>query len=66
MPRRLALGRGEDVVAIPGTTKARHLQSNVGAAGVELAAEDREALEGLAGQVQGERYNEMGMRSIER
>ena len=59
------LGRGEDVVSIPGTTKARHLDSNVSALDVELDAADLAELDRLATQVQGERYNEMGMRAIE-
>jgi aryl-alcohol dehydrogenase-like predicted oxidoreductase len=58
------LDRGEHVVAIPGTTRLRHLESNLGALGVRLSAEDRDELEPLGGRVQGDRYDEWGMAAI--
>jgi len=59
------LGRGDDVVAIPGTTKRRHLASNLDAREVELTDRDLEALDGLSEKVRGARYNEWGMERIE-
>ena len=46
------------IVPIPGTTKAHRLQENVGAAAIELTADDlRQIEEALAGiKVQGDRY----------
>lgn len=69
MPAQVALawtvGRGEDVVAIPGTTRRRHLESNLAARSVELTAEDVEALDGLSDRVRGTRYGEAGMRAVQ-
>ena len=59
------LSRGPEVVTIPGTTKLKHLQTNLGALGVDLTDDDLEALEGLSEQVAGDRYNEWGMQRIE-
>jgi aryl-alcohol dehydrogenase-like predicted oxidoreductase len=46
------------IVPIPGTTKLARLEENLGAAAVELTAEDLRAIEGAASKikVQGERY----------
>jgi aryl-alcohol dehydrogenase-like predicted oxidoreductase len=45
-------------VPIPGTTKAHRLKENVGAAGVELSADDLRQIEEALAQikVQGDRY----------
>jgi len=51
------LGRGDHVVAIPGTTRIANLETNLGALDCRLADDDRAALDGLAGQVLGERYS---------
>jgi len=59
------LQQGEKVVTIPGTTKLRHLESNLGALDITLEGEDLEALESLSARVEGERYNEAGMRAVE-
>jgi aryl-alcohol dehydrogenase-like predicted oxidoreductase len=59
------LGRGQEVVSIPGTTKLENLESNLGALDVSLTDEDRETLEGLGELVAGERYNEYGMQAVE-
>jgi aryl-alcohol dehydrogenase-like predicted oxidoreductase len=59
------LDRGPEVVSIPGTTKLRNLESNLGALEVSLTDQDRETLEGLGEQVAGERYNEWGMQAVE-
>jgi aryl-alcohol dehydrogenase-like predicted oxidoreductase len=60
------LSRGDDVVSIPGTTHLRHLEENLRALAVELTAEDMAALDPLVSEVRGERYNEAGMKAIDR
>lgn len=59
------LHRGDDVVAIPGTTKLRHLESNLEAARVSLDDRDLEQLETLSEHVRGARYDEQSMERIE-
>jgi aryl-alcohol dehydrogenase-like predicted oxidoreductase len=56
------------IVPIPGTTKLHRLEENIGAANVELTAEDLHQIEGaLAGiKVQGERYPEQLQRMVGR
>ncbi|WP_300556119.1 aldo/keto reductase [Maricaulis sp.] len=58
------LGRGENILSIPGTTKAANLAINLGAADVTLSTEDMARLEPLADKVQGLRYAEAQMASI--
>lgn len=58
------LGRGDHVVAIPGTTKLANLASNLGALECRLNEEDLEVLNQLAGQVRGDRYDPGGMASV--
>ena len=59
------LSRGEDFVPIPGTKRTNYLRENVGAADVQLSAEDLKRLQEIAsvGAV-GERYPDMS--SIDR
>ena len=57
----LVLARGQDIVAIPGTTKSKNLRENLGAYRVELNASQLERLNQLADQVQGTRYDAAGM-----
>jgi len=59
------LSRGREVVSIPGTTKLRHLESNLDSMGVKLTEDDLEALDSLSARVKGARYNEAGMRTVE-
>jgi len=59
------LQQGDEVVTIPGTTKLRHLDSNLGALEVRLGAEDLEVLQSLSAQVRRERYNEPGMQAVQ-
>ncbi|XP_035819786.1 putative oxidoreductase, aldo/keto reductase family protein isoform X1 [Zea mays] len=60
-PAQLALSwvlhQGEDVVPIPGTTKAKNLDENIGAVKVRLSKEDLEEISGAfpAGEVAGSR-----------
>jgi aryl-alcohol dehydrogenase-like predicted oxidoreductase len=58
------LARADNVVTIPGTTKLANLKSNVAAADVKLSPEAMQRLDTLAAKVQGERYNEEGMRTV--
>jgi aryl-alcohol dehydrogenase-like predicted oxidoreductase len=60
-----ALAQGEEVVAIPGTTKLKHLESNLSSMSVSLTAEDLAVLEPLSDRVKGARYNEWGMRAVQ-
>jgi aryl-alcohol dehydrogenase-like predicted oxidoreductase len=55
------LAQGEDVVPIPGTKRVRYLEENVGAADVDLTAEDLAALEEAVPRdaVVGQRYPDM-------
>jgi aryl-alcohol dehydrogenase-like predicted oxidoreductase len=64
-PAQLALAwvlaQGPDVAPIPGTKRVRYLEENLGAAEVELSAEDLAAIEAVApkGAFAGERYPDM-------
>ncbi len=55
------LARGDDVVPIPGTTRAPHLEENVGALDVELTDDDLQRLEEAfpKGATAGDRYADM-------
>ncbi len=54
------LAQGQWVVPIPGTTKLRRLEENIGAAALELTPDDLEQIDSSASRitVQGERYPE--------
>jgi aryl-alcohol dehydrogenase-like predicted oxidoreductase len=58
------IGRGEHVMAIPGTTRLENLNSNLGAYNVELFDDELATLDALADRVMGDRYDEMGMAII--
>ena len=62
------LAQKEWVVPIPGTTKLHRLEENLGAADVELTAEDLRELDELTSQVEirGSRYSEAAMKMINR
>ncbi|OWR26588.1 aldo/keto reductase [Saccharibacillus sp. O23] len=72
MPSQLALAwllaQGEDIVPIPGTKKAKYLIENVGAADVRLTAEELKQIDAAApkGAAAGDRYEENGMRTLNR
>jgi aryl-alcohol dehydrogenase-like predicted oxidoreductase len=55
------LGRGEDIVPIPGTKRRSYLEENVAAAAIELSAEDLARIDEAAplGVTAGERYANM-------
>lgn len=50
-----------NIVTIPGTTKLANLEVNLGAAEVELTADQTAKLDSLAAKVEGTRYDERGM-----
>ena len=60
------LSHGEDIVPIPGTTKAKRVQENAAAFDVRLDDHDLRLLDDIATSVSGTRYNEAGMRMINR
>ncbi|KJY30164.1 aldo/keto reductase [Streptomyces sp. NRRL S-495] len=60
------LARGEDLVPIPGTKRRTYLEQNAGAVDVELTAEDLARIEAELPSVEGERYDEDGMRTVNR
>ena len=60
------LSRGEDIVPIPGSTKAERVAENAGAFDVHLTAADVASLDAIAPAVAGERYPEGGMRAVNR
>ncbi len=62
------LSRGDDVVPIPGTKRAKYLDENLGAATVTLSAAELAAIEAVfpTGGVAGERYPAQGMAAVHR
>jgi len=62
------LHKGEDIVPIPGTKQRRHLEDNVGAAGVTLTADEIAELEGALSpeNISGPRYNPERMAQVDR
>ncbi|MFB8180750.1 aldo/keto reductase [Streptomyces sp. NPDC055966] len=60
------LAQGEDVVPIPGTKRRTYLEQNAGAVGIELTKEDLARIDAELPPVSGERYDEAGMRSVNR
>lgn len=62
------LAQKPSIVPIPGTTKRSYLGDNIEAAGIELTAEDLEAIEEDAAQidVHGHRYSESAQQLIDR
>ncbi|WP_432934239.1 aldo/keto reductase [Microbispora sp. CA-135349] len=55
---------GDDVVPIPGTKRVARLEENVAALEIEFDADQLDALDSLAGQVAGDRYNPAGMSTV--
>jgi aryl-alcohol dehydrogenase-like predicted oxidoreductase len=59
-----ALAQGDDLVPIPGTKRRTYLEQNAAAAEVELSDEDLARIEAELPAVSGERYDEVGMASV--
>jgi aryl-alcohol dehydrogenase-like predicted oxidoreductase len=53
------LSRGNDISPIPGTKRRTYLEQNAAATFVELSDEELQRLDGLAGEVEGQRYPDM-------
>ncbi|HEU4936680.1 MAG TPA: aldo/keto reductase [Vicinamibacterales bacterium] len=60
------LSRGQDVVPIPGSTRAERVEENAAGVSITLAADELEALDTVGAAVAGNRYPEGGMRTINR
>ncbi|MEU2060383.1 aldo/keto reductase [Streptomyces sp. NPDC013455] len=60
------LAQGEDLVPIPGTKRRSYLEQNAGAVGVELTADDLARIDAELPEAAGERYDEAGMRTVNR
>jgi len=62
------LHQGEDIVPIPGTKRRRYLEENAAAVEIELTEEDLRRIDEVApkGVAAGERYDEAGMRAVNR
>ncbi|HUN77827.1 MAG TPA: aldo/keto reductase [Solirubrobacteraceae bacterium] len=58
------LGRGSDIVPIPGTKRRAYLEENLAAADVVLTAEEAERIAAAVPVAAGARYDEQGMRTI--
>ena len=62
------LDQGEDIAPIPGTTKVKHLEENVGACDIPFTDEDFKAIDGILSRfrVAGERYGEQMAKMVNR
>jgi aryl-alcohol dehydrogenase-like predicted oxidoreductase len=60
------LAQGEEIVAIPGTTRRSHLEENIGALDVELSEGDLAAIQDAmpVDAINGLRYPDAGMRAL--
>lgn len=67
-PAQLALAwllaQGDDIVPIPGSTRAERVEENAGAISVQLSPVDLASLAALAPNVVGDRYMAAGMKSL--
>ncbi|MBO4253655.1 aldo/keto reductase [Streptomyces griseorubiginosus] len=60
------LAQGEDLVPIPGTKRRTYLEQNAAAVDIALTKDDLARIEAELPAVAGERYDEAGMRSVNR
>ena len=60
------IGRGEDVIAIPGTKRAERLDENIAALGVQLSSDEISEISALVpvGAAAGDRYPEPQMKKV--
>jgi aryl-alcohol dehydrogenase-like predicted oxidoreductase len=67
-PAQLALAwvlaQGDEVVPIPGTKRRKYLEENAASVDVELSADDLARIDAELPTPAGERYNEVGMASV--
>ncbi|WP_129286517.1 aldo/keto reductase [Streptomyces sp. GZWMJZ-114] len=60
------LAQGEDLVPIPGTKRRTYLEQNVGALDVTLTSDELARIDAELPKAAGERYDEAGMRAVNR
>jgi aryl-alcohol dehydrogenase-like predicted oxidoreductase len=60
------LARGDDVVPIPGTKRRKYLEENLAAMNVRLTTQDLDRIDSEIPKAAGERYDSIGMASINR
>ncbi len=60
------LAQGEEIVPIPGTKRRSYLEENVAAADVELHEDDLARIEAELPAAAGDRYDAVGMSTINR
>jgi aryl-alcohol dehydrogenase-like predicted oxidoreductase len=60
------LAQGEDIVPIPGSTRAERVEENAGAVRITLSAAEMRELDVVGTAVAGQRYAEGGMRAVNR
>ncbi|MEV6806132.1 aldo/keto reductase [Streptomyces sp. NPDC017082] len=60
------LAQGEDLVPIPGTKRRAYLEQNAAAVDIELTPQDLARIDAELPEAAGERYDEAGMRSVNR
>ena len=60
------LAQGEDVVPIPGTKRRKYLEENLAAADIELSPGDLERIGSEVPAATGDRYDRIGMMTINR
>ncbi|WP_037677334.1 aldo/keto reductase [Streptomyces griseus] len=60
------LAQGEDLVPIPGTKRRTYLEQNAGAVDIALTEDDLARIDAELPEAAGERYDEAGMRAVNR
>lgn len=60
------LARGEDLVPIPGTKRRTYLEQNAAAVDIALTEGDLARIDAELPEAQGERYDEAGMKAVNR
>ena len=60
------LARGDDIIPIPGSTRAERVEENAASVEITLSREEIEGLDTVGAIVAGQRYPEGGMRAVNR
>ncbi|KJK33811.1 hypothetical protein UK15_38525 [Streptomyces variegatus] len=60
------LAQGEDLVPIPGTKRRTYLEQNAAAVDIDLTKDDLARIDAELPEAAGERYDEAGMRAVNR